>query len=151
MKIIKADLWSVKSDITVVTTNSTLDSHGRLVMGAGTALQARQRYPGIATIAGTEIETRKLALGRYGFLLIPLSQKIGLLQTKVDWRRPTPIDLLQQSLFTFRYYLNYIDPASTVAMPIPGVGRGGLNRDVVMPILESELGDFGDRVTVCDP
>jgi len=35
-------------------------------------------------------------------------------------------------------------------MPIPGIGRGGLKQEAVMPILEVELGDLGDRVIVCE-
>lgn len=49
MRLAQGNIWSVfeQADLFLVTTNATLNRQGALVMGAGIARQARDRFPGL--------------------------------------------------------------------------------------------------------
>ena len=57
MKIIKDNIWSYldKNIILIIPINLVVKLNGELVMGAGLALQAKNRYPGVAKDFGKEI------------------------------------------------------------------------------------------------
>lgn len=124
-------------DALVVPTNGILKADGSLVMGAGLAKEAAQRFPGLPQKAGewilaTEQIKKRGSFGEYyeyGFLPIPnfwpLIGRIGLFQSKGDWREISSTALLYRSavgliLFSQSFH-------GTIHMPCPGIGLGGLD------------------------
>lgn len=58
IKPIKADLWSYwgNCDALCVTTNGSIKKSGECIMGRGCALEAAQRFPGVALHLGRKIQ-----------------------------------------------------------------------------------------------
>ena len=84
------DMWSAfeEVDLFLITTNSTLTRNGALVMGAGIAKQAKQRFPGIEKAFGTAVQSNCGNFGEYNLLVSPRwpTAKLGAFQTKMDWK-----------------------------------------------------------------
>jgi hypothetical protein len=144
MKLAQGDMWSVydQADLFLVTTNSVLNRHGALVMGAGIARQSRERFPGLDTALGKAV---MLAGTRYGLLVSPHwpRARLGAFQTKVHWHDTSSLELI---VFSTRKLLAWCDehPTARVHLNMPGVGLGGLTREQVLPALER----LPDAVTV---
>ena len=144
MKLAQGDMWSVydRADLFLVTTNGVVTKDGRLVMGAGIAKQACDRFPGLDEALGKAA----LAAGApYGLLVSPRwpKAKLGVSQTKGEWKAgasPALIDLGTHML------LEWCEehPTAQVHLNMPGVGLGGLPRELVLPILKP----LPDTVTV---
>lgn len=54
MRLARGDMWSAYdgADLFLVTTNGVVTRDGKLVMGAGIARQARDRFPGLDEALG---------------------------------------------------------------------------------------------------
>lgn len=124
-------------DAICVTTNGICKKDGRLVMGAGVARQFRDNYPGIDHTLGKKVTT----YGNIPFLIYSKKQAIISFPTKYDWKNKSNIDLIKNSaetlvkIATSRYW-------TRVALPAPGVGRGGLSwTKEVYPVLKPILDD----------
>ena len=144
MKLAQGDMWSVydQADLFLVTTNSVLNRHGALVMGAGIARQTKERFPGLDAALGNDVVQ---AGDTYGLLVSPRwpTAKLGAFQTKVRWHDPASMELIS---FSTSKLLTWCRAHSTarVHLNMPGVGLGGLSREEVLPILET----LPDTVTV---
>jgi O-acetyl-ADP-ribose deacetylase (regulator of RNase III) len=149
---IKQDLFWAECDLIVIPTNSTLDKHDHLVMGAGVALQAKKRYPDLPKKAGEMILPLCKTMKHPEYLLIRIRvshhAEIALLQTKTDWRLPSPPELVRKSLKALNHSVKTTDTKS-IAMPLPGAGRGGLSREVSLMLVNEELGDLADKIVLC--
>ena len=122
-------------DIVFISANSTIKKDGSLVMGRGIALDIRERYPNIPSIYGKIISLTCGSGGVYGLLHSTHAGKIGLLQTKTDFRRPSGISLVRYSVgMLYVYAKSY--PERRIAINFPGVGCGGLRVTDVKPILD---------------
>jgi hypothetical protein len=149
MRIVKEDLWKCKTGtMIVVTTNSTLNKNGALIMGKGAAKQLRDFMPGIDLEIGQII---KPLSSTYGFVPIRLSEceiyKIGIFQTKRYYADNAEMDLINTSLIKLRAFL--LDhPDFDVRMNFPGIGAGHLNRDIVEFFLRMHLRDL-TNITIC--
>ena len=149
---VKQDLWWAEADLIVVPTNSTLDKRGHLVMGAGVALGAKRRYPDLPRLAGQMIVPLcTVRYPQYNLIRIRVSHhtEIGLLQTKTDWKLPSNPTLVRKSLKALHFAIESNDIKS-IAMPLPGAGRGGLRKEVSLALVNEELEDFADRIILCD-
>lgn len=123
------------SDLLCITTNSTLMSNGELVMGAGIALQAKQRFPELPRQLGEIIrKTRPF----YGLVYLPIEggRYLGAFQTKTHWRSPSTTDLIRRSTKMLAE-LAEANPYWRIDLNFPGIGRGGLPRSVVLPIIQA--------------
>ncbi len=152
MKLAQGDMWSVydQADLFLVTTNSVLNRHGALVMGAGIARQTKERFPGLDAALGNAVVQ---AGDTYGLLVSPRwfippdgsgpTAKLGAFQTKIHWHDPSSPELIN---FSTSKLLTWCKAHSTarVHLNMPGVGLGGLSREQVLPMLES----LPDTVTV---
>jgi len=115
------DLFSVEADTKIVTTNM------RGAMGAGVAKTARDTIPGLykhykKMYQG--LDPTQFILYQHGgvkYLLVP---------TKLDWRDPSPRDLV---IHNFNKLVNLVnrhpDKFKTIALPPMGCGNGGLDWD----------------------
>lgn len=139
MKIVTEDLWDSGADVKIVTANAYINSKGELVMGRGAALEAKQRYPDIPRMAGTKlkeiavIQTGTIgAYARYGVLLLP--HRLGLFQVKLHFKDYALLSLIGMSTYML-LSICQSNPEMTVAMNFPGIGYGGLDPEVVLPII----------------
>lgn len=154
---IKQDLFSVdlkKNDCIVITTNNVLNSRGELVMGAGIAKKAKEKWPKLPSVFGEELALNKLCnIDEYNIMFANTSMegpsKIGLkgpfilaLQTKFHWKEPSDLDLIVRSC---KAMLKHGGAFEKVYMSRPGCGNGGLKWENVRPAISF----LDDRFLVC--
>jgi hypothetical protein len=122
------DIWSSieDSDMFVITTNSYLKKNGDLVMGAGIAKEAAERYSLLPGIFGSDIARSCGHLGEYYILYW---KKIIALQTKRHFKDKSDLKLIHKSLQTL---IKYVRPYHKVDMVFPGIGYGQLEPKEVL-------------------
>jgi hypothetical protein len=160
MEIVQANLWLSQPlpVIIVVTTNATIKSNGALVMGRGAALEAKQRAPEIPMQCGRAIQRYMLRnhLARtqnmYGFLPVrpwnkPGKVGFGIFQVKKEFNQKAELPLINYSCQTLAQWVRQTEFACPVRMNFPGIGNGGLPRDIVEPILWAHFKDM--PITIC--
>lgn len=148
MRTDTGDLFTYQADAICITTNGILRRNGRAVMGAGVARQARDRYPGIDLTLGKVLSTH----GNVATIIrrpdADESRYVLSFPTKHDWRDPSPLRLIERSA---EQLLDLADAGfvSSIALPPPGCGHGGLSWDgQVRPLLQSIL---DDRFVIVSP
>lgn len=136
MKLRTGDIWSIfdEADLFLITTSATLTVQGKLVMGAGIAKRARERFPGIDEALGKAvIEQGK----RYGLLVSPRwpEAKLGAFQTKLHWRDESQFSLISEATTKLSLWCR-AHPSASVHLNFPGIGHGQLPRSQVFRLLE---------------
>ena len=123
-----------------VTTNGIVTKYNKLVMGAGIAKDARDRFKGIDFKLGELVK-------KYGNIPFYLDD-IGIITfpTKHDYRFNSNIELIKNSAKIIKLMVES-GTFETIYSPWPGCGNGGLSKDFVRPILE-EIWDSDDFVIV---
>ena len=151
MKEIDGNIWDFvdQQHWIVVTTNGTIKSNRELVMGKGIALEAKNRYSGLAL----ELGIRTAQGGNHCYLI--WGQNIITFPTKHNWFENSDLQLIERSAKEFINITSHIDaelkrclkPSVTgYYLPRPGCGNGGLSWDVVKPVLEKYFID--DRIII---
>jgi len=127
------DMWSVLSEVDyyLVTTNSTINKNGSLVMGAGIAKQAKCLFPGIDKDAGIAVSEFPYPR-KYGLLMS--DTKIGLFQVKYHWSEKANLNLIRFSTGMLMQHIKD-NPGKTYALNYPGIGFGGLSVYEVKPVI----------------
>lgn len=121
-----------EATVLVVTTNNTITSKGKLVMGKGAAKQLRDALPGIDFELGQKITSLKKWSAKEDYLFITHlynSRIIGLLQVKRHFRDAADFDLIAASLDMFKYYARGMRgscPDCKIFINFPGIGAGKL-------------------------
>jgi hypothetical protein len=131
------NLWEASDALFAVTTSSTFNHRGELVLGAGAALQAKQRYPGIQH----RPELLQYHLGRFGWYKVP-NVPVGFFQSKLSWRLPATFELIEFSSRALASWISTQNPVPRIALNFPGIGLGRLAREDVLPILHRYLEPF---------
>lgn len=122
---------SLKSHI-LVTLNNCVKHNGELVMGAGSALSAAQRFPNIPLMFGNKVKQ----LGyRYGVVFDPGMTVAGF-QSKYHFRDKSTPELIQHSTKVLTEIANQYQDRE-FHLCYPGIGFGGLKMDDVAPIIQS--------------
>lgn len=141
----RSDLWKAKTDLLAITTNG-LVSNVRLVMGAGAAKQAAERFPYLPIYVASNLGRYYpyLINGNYLYGFIDLGRpeivvgengpQIGLFQSKLHPRDPSRLDVIAYSAVRL-YVWCHQHPESRVACNLPGIGLGGLKPAQVKPLL----------------
>lgn len=129
------DFWSEIADAYVITTNGTVNSQGRCVMGRGIALQAKNRFPGIDLQLGRLIKhwgNRVHYLGPWT-RADGVSHNIFSFPVKHAWNEKADLELIKKSAEVLA------EEAPTwmykIVMVRPGCGNGGLSWDDVKPAI----------------
>ena len=135
MKEIKGDIWDyyAKGCWIVITTNGTVKKNGEAVMGRGVALEAKQKFPGIAADLG-------IPLSRIGNHVFWLEDRIFSFPVKHEWYQKADIKLIERSCLELEN-LTTDKKVEKIYMVRPGCGNGGLDWKDVKPILEKYLDD----------
>lgn len=137
MKELQADLWEVDAQLRVITTNGTVKTNGKAVMGRGCAAEARKRYIGIAGKLGRWIR-------EFGNIPCFVYPTLATLPVKHEWWQTADPELIVKSV---RYLVDEVNLHGyrDVVMPRPGCGNGGLDWEDVKPLIEPYL---DERFTV---
>lgn len=137
MKEVVGDLWTYPADIRLITTNGTINSKGRVVMGRGCAKEAAGRYPSLPMDLANAVRAKgntPIAFPEFGLITFPV---------KHNWYEVANIELIKTSTLLFKAM---IDPALTYCLPRPGCGNGKLTWDAVREALR--LIELPDNVHV---
>lgn len=134
------DCFESKVDF-FVTTNRVIKRNGELVMGAGVAKQARDLWPHLPSDFGKAITIFHKDKATYFLLppvkVVPLPKEakvtdwqVGAIQTKINWRDPSPLQLVQASIRHLESYgvQQYTKSGTRILhCVLPGIGKGGLD------------------------
>lgn len=128
------NLWEYPAEYRCITTNGVLNSRSELIMGAGVALEAKRRFPGLPAKLGKYV----YVFGNRPFICP--TERIITFPTKQDWRNKSSLVLISLSA---QHLLRIADKWNirSIAIPRPGCGNGGLSWDDVKPILSPLLDD----------
>lgn len=137
------DMWSAfdEAELFLFTANSTLNGKGELVMGAGMAKQAKERFPFVPKVFGNGVDAMCGSGGDF-YLLHSIGwqmgsdHKIGAFQVKNHWRLPADIGLIERST-TVLWWFAMKHPIAKIHLNYPGVGNGGLTIEQVEPIINN--------------
>lgn len=148
---ITGNIWDLDPNTTdgvIVTGNGLIARDGLLVMGAGSARQSIDRFPRLRSeFTRRAIDTSK-ALNQVVrdpmtyFFVKPVSVidenqgffwNIGLLQTKWNWRDSSSRDLIRAGVSILSVWAMQ---RSRVDLVFPGIGLGGLDRDIIKDDLD---------------
>lgn len=128
---IKGDLFSSPAQVLVNTVNTVG------VMGKGIALEFKNKYPEMFKAYQNVCENQSFDIGK--LLLWRKSEKwVLLFPTKKHWRAPSQVSYIEKGLEKFVHSYEKLGIES-IAFPRLGCGNGGLDWDVVKPIMEKYL------------
>ena len=132
-ELLKYPSARVPSNFYMCTTNTVVKANGELVMGAGNALAFATAYPYAPKYFASRTDLP------VSFYIRPNKPLIGVFRTKRNWRNPSTLALVQESITSLKEEAIAL-PECTFHLPFPAIGRGGLPRTEVEPLLE-ELPD----------
>ena len=135
------NLWQYHSDgeVICITTNGMVNSQGDLIMGAGIALTAKDKYPLLPRLLGMHVNEH----GNIP-LFVPLLKIISY-PTKYDWRYKSSLKLIKNSAYLIKKIADKYS-LERVYLPPPGCGHGKLSWTDVKPIIDPIFDD--DRFIV---
>ena len=115
------------------------------VMGAGIALQFRQRFPHNYAVYRRACDRKLLKPG--GVLRVSDDGRTILnVATKDHWRNPSQLVWIEQILHAL--YTTYAATDDMIAMPLLGCGLGGLNPETVKLLIHRFFSDVSVQVLV---
>lgn len=140
MREIEGNLWDISADAKCITTNGSVRTDGKAVMGRGVALQARECWPGIDAKLGSMLNER----GNIPHLLISRALDdsgvfdLVTFPVKRYWNEPASYDLVRRSCIAISA-MAAIRGWNSILLPRPGCGNGRLKWERVEPILRKYL------------
>lgn len=139
MRIDRGNLWIYPADFRIVPTNGVVKKDGKLTMGKGIALEAKNRYKGIDKWLGRLVTNN----GNHVFLYYDIIS----FPTKHHWKDKSDLKLIEQSIQEVLFWLDsFINKNKAIVLPPVGCGNGRLDFETqVRPLLEKYL---DDRFTV---
>lgn len=127
-------------DLILFTANSTVKD-GKLVMGGGAALEARNQFKGADYVFGEILEDGNLSNGIFGLMfatdnhaLRKGATSLGAFQTKTKVWEPSTLGLVEYSTHLLH---GIAHNWHKIVLNMPGTGLGGLAIADVMPIVET--------------
>jgi O-acetyl-ADP-ribose deacetylase (regulator of RNase III) len=107
------------------------------VMGAGLALEFKKRFPRNYLAYHNYCTLHGFAVGTL-FVFHENDKEIVNFPTKRDYRNPSTLEIVEQSLSALRWEVECSD-WKTLSMPQIGCGLGGLEWSVVKPLIYQHL------------
>ena len=140
------DLWSLPCEARCITTNGTIKTDGRAVMGRGVAKQATERYVGIAKLLGAHLREHGNHVGILALTDDPEhGPPIPLVSFPVKhlWDQWADLDLIGRSADEL-VALTDRRGWARVVLPRPGCNNGKRNweqevRPILAPILDDRF------------
>lgn len=140
MRFVQGNLLEAETDAVVNTVNTVG------VMGKGIALMFKERFPKnyeayVAACERGDVQIGKMFVTSNDELNGP--RWIINFPTKKHWRQPTKLEWVEMGLDALKNVI--IDKAiHSIAIPPLGCGNGGLDWNVVRPLIEAALSDLDD-------
>lgn len=144
MNLRTGNMFAHPASLILVTTNSYVRSDGTLVMGRGAALDLRRRWPEAESVFGYAVSNphnRKVCIS--GYQVVPYGvivahppangQLYGIFQVKYHWGKPALPELIEYSVDKL---ISIAHQYQSIYLNYPGIGNGGLTREVVGPLIE---------------
>lgn len=129
------EFWEKRGDARCITTNGILRENGKAIMGAGVALQARDRY----LKEGIDLETiLGRLIKRHGNHVYYLGNNLFSFPTKHHWKEKSDIELIKRSVRELVLLVDKLD-YKRILLTRPGCGQGGLEWKNVKPIIQHIL------------
>lgn len=127
------DGFDLLRNVYMFTANSTIRKNGALVMGAGVAKVVRDKYKGVDSEFGKNINHHSV----FGVKFLKHENTfIGAFQTKVNWQEDSPLDVVKVSVHKLMCVAK-ARPHLTFHLPCPAINHGGKSVEEVLPLLES--------------
>ena len=142
MQELTGDLWTVVPTgyhevWRGVTTNGVVNN-GQLIMGAGTAKQAKDKFPSLPLILGGLVEHMDGNIPYY--IHVDDADPVFSFPTKNHYRSKSDEKLIMKSAISLANKA-ILNPGDAFILPRPGVGLGGLDWKNIRPILLTLLPD----------
>lgn len=147
IQFVKGNFFDYDANIRVNTVNCVG------VMGAGVALQFKNKYPAMFEEYVRECNLQRIGIGKphvwveNNFFDRPTT--IINLPTKNDWRKPSEYEYVEKGLVWLKEYLK--DKKDIVTLPALGCGHGGLDWDKVKPMIIKYLNSVSANILVFEP
>lgn len=135
------------AQVLVNTVNSQLSEYGNPVMGKGVALAFKERFPSIMKDYADAIRSGELKPGRALLFDLPDGRKWAALATKDFFKDPSREEWVESGLRELGEKMRAAGLTS-VALPPPGCGNGGLDWRRVEPMVHEHLGRGGIRIAM---
>ncbi len=132
IQIVYGNILKDKSQAIVIPVNTVG------VMGKGLALQAARTWPDLLHAYQRALQVDLLGIGKV-FTVHVTNVDVILFPTKADWRDPSHLEYIQAGLVSLAEELAERKPQGA-AIPALGCGLGGLDWNVVRPLIEAALG-----------
>jgi O-acetyl-ADP-ribose deacetylase (regulator of RNase III) len=134
IKYIKGNIFNSKTQTIVNTVNCVG------VMGKGIALVFKLRYPKMYDLYKQHCDSKLIGIGKLWLYRGEVDDQWVLnFPTKYHWKYPSKIEYLEKGLEKF--VATYEDQKITsIAFPLLGSHNGGLNKEVVLELMYSYLG-----------
>ncbi len=142
LHFVTGDFWERTAAIRVNTVNCVG------VMGKGVALSFKQRFPEMFAAYRADCRRGLVVPGEIRIYRTPGT--IVNFPTKRHWRNESRLEDIENGLRALRRYLKP-HHGEVVTMPALGCGHGGLDWNVVRPLIEQHLGDLDAEIYVYSP
>lgn len=146
MKELKGNLFEITADVICITTNGIVKKNGEAVMGAGIALELRNRAPLFPKIFGDKLKKDGNHVSM--FLVTQINgRKVVTFPVKHHFKDEACLELIERSC---KELVDLVDKFEfdQICLPKPGCGAGKLNwKTQVKPICEKY---FDDRFFIVD-
>lgn len=146
IECVPGDFFDYEADIRINTVNCVG------VMGAGVALEFKNRYPEMYHSYVKACKNNEIAPGKphlwedYSLFAHCI---IVNLPTKLHWRDPSKYEYIERDLVWLREFL--MDRDETVTLPALGCGHGGLDWSIVKPQIYHYLKDVKANILLFEP
>lgn len=127
-----------RAQVLVNTVNSQLSDFGNPVMGAGVALAFKERFPSIMRPYGDAIKSGELTPGRALLFDLPDGRQWAALATKDHYKDSSKEAWVEAGLKELGEKMRAAGLTS-VALPPPGCGNGGLDWKKIEPLVHRHL------------
>ena len=117
------------------------------VMGAGLALEFKLRYPQYYEDYRKQAIKNQYNIGQL-YIYQQADTHIATVFTKKHWKYPSTIEWVKAGLAALDQYLKEKGPMS-VAMPLLGTGKGGLERQRVIKEIENMMKNQKSTIYIC--
>ena len=125
------NIFSSGAEVVVITVNC------EGVMGAGIALDAKNRWPEIYDVYSKRCELNGFDVGEIMWA-DSVSKKVALFPSKKLWRAPSKLSYISDGLDTLRTDIDQMSITS-IALPHLGCSNGGLTWSEVKPLIVEKL------------
>ena len=148
IQFLTGDMLQAKTEALVNTVNTVG------VMGKGIALQFKESFPYNYKVYAEACKRNELAPGKllavWDNSMLLGKRLIINFPTKTHWRKPSEYAYIEEGLVALRELISEQEIAS-IALPPLGCGNGGLDWDIVRPMVEKHLSSLDSEIVVFEP